>query len=88
MLGMSYQISTDLESRVQAQILSGKFASEEEVLREALDTLEGRQQGLERLQAMVREAEEDLIAGRVGPLDVGQTIDAIRVRLAQQQDSR
>ena len=79
MLGMSYQISTDIESRVQAQILSGKFANEEEVLKESLDTLEKRQQGLEKLQAMVREAEEDLIAGRVGPFDLGQTLDAVRV---------
>jgi len=85
--GMSYQISTNLESRVQAQILLGNFANEEEVLQEALDTLEKRQLGLKKLQSMVREAEEDVVAGRVGPFDVDQTLDVIQARLIQQQNA-
>ena len=84
---MSYQISPDIEARLQAQISTGRFSSEEEVLREALDVLEKRQRGLEELQALVSEAEADVIAGRIGTFDVEKTLDAVRLRQSPQQDS-
>ena len=40
---MPYQLSADVEQRVRAQIESGQFETEDEVLREAIDTLEKRQ---------------------------------------------
>ena len=85
---MTYQIPPDLEVRVQAQISTGQFASEEEVLHEALDALEKRQRGLEELQAMTREAEGDIIAGRVDAFDVDKTLDAVRQRVSQQPNSQ
>ncbi len=83
---MAYQIPPDLEARVQAQITTGRFGSKDEVLREALDTLEKRQSGLEELQSQVREAEADIAAGRVGEFDVQRTLGSVQSRLAQQEE--
>ncbi len=78
---MAYQLPLDIEQRVRAQIESGRFATEADVLREAIDTLEKRQRGLETLRHMVREAEEDIAAGRVGPFHPDETKRAVRQRL-------
>jgi Arc/MetJ-type ribon-helix-helix transcriptional regulator len=66
-----------IDARVQAQLATGAYASPDEVLREALDTLERRQRSLEKLQTMVREADEDIAAGRVGPFDKEATMRAV-----------
>jgi putative addiction module CopG family antidote len=79
---MSIQVPTDIQERVDAQIATGAFRSADEVLREAMDTLERRQRSLSELQAMVREAEEDVAAGRVGPFDVAETMSRIQKRLS------
>lgn len=78
------QISAELERRIIAQIASGKFQTEEDVIREALDTLERRQIGLRALQQQVYEAEVDIQAGRIGPFDAAATKRAVRDRLGQQ----
>jgi antitoxin ParD1/3/4 len=79
---MTHQLSADVSARIQAQIATGHFASEDDVIRQALDALECRERGLESLRALVREAEEDVVAGRVGTFQVEQTINAIQSRLA------
>jgi putative addiction module CopG family antidote len=79
-----YQLPLDIERRVRAQIESGRFETEADVLREAIDTLEKRQQGLEALRHMVREAEEDIAAGRVGPFRPEETKRAVRRRFEAQ----
>lgn len=79
---MPIQVPVDVQQRVEAQIATGAFRSEDEVLREAMDTLERRQRSLTQLQTMVRAAEEDAAAGRVGPFDVNATKRAVRERLA------
>ncbi|MEX0678701.1 MAG: hypothetical protein WD063_16600 [Pirellulales bacterium] len=43
---MAYQFSSDLMQRIQAFVASGGYASEEDVVREALAALEQRQQDL------------------------------------------
>ena len=78
---MSIDLPPDLEQRIRAQIVSGDFQSEQDVLREALNTLEKRQQGLGELRQMVDEAEEDIAAGRVGPFDTEATKQVVRERL-------
>lgn len=83
---MSYQISPNLEARVQAQISTGKFANEEEVLLEALNTLEKRERGLEELQSLVQTADEDIAAGRVGKFDIDKTLTAVRERLTRHRE--
>jgi putative addiction module CopG family antidote len=76
-----YQFPPDIERRVQAQIETGQFDTEDDVLREAIGTLEKRQRGLQELRDMVREADADIAAGRVGPFDADKTKDAVRLRL-------
>jgi putative addiction module CopG family antidote len=78
---MPYHLRADLEQRVRAQIESGQFETEDDVLREAIDTLERRQRGLQTLRDMVREADEDIAAGRVGPFNADQTKAAVKGRL-------
>ena len=80
---MPYHFPSDVEQRVRAQIESGQFATEDDVLREAIDTLEKRQRGLRELQDRVREADEDIAAGRVGPFHADETKRAVRERLAE-----
>jgi putative addiction module CopG family antidote len=83
---MGYQFPPDIQERVQAQIASGVFQSEDEVLREAIETLEHRQRGLAELQAMVREADADVEAGRVGYFDVSQTMARVNARVVKQRE--
>jgi putative addiction module CopG family antidote len=71
----------DIQQRIEAQVASGEFASEEEVLREALEALERRQRGLAQLRDMVAAAEEDVAAGRVGVFDREDIKRDIRERL-------
>jgi len=78
---MAYQLPADVDARVQAQLATGIFPTADDVLREALDSLERRQQSLQRLQAMVREAEEDVAAGRVGCFDAEATMRAVMARV-------
>ncbi len=80
---MSHELPPDLEERIKAQIETGQFETEEDVLREALDTLEKRQRGLEEVRQMAREADDDIAAGRVGPFDAEETKRAVRQRLSQ-----
>jgi antitoxin ParD1/3/4 len=80
---MDYQFPPDIEQRIKAQLDTGQFQSEDDVLREAIDTLEKRQFGLKELQAMVAEADAEIAAGRVGPFDAEETKRAVRERLAQ-----
>lgn len=81
---MPYPFPLDIQQRVQAQLASGHFKSEDEVLREAMATLESRQRGLEQLRQMVREADNDIAAGRVGLFDAEESKRAVRERLSQQ----
>lgn len=78
---MPYQFPPDIAQRVRAQIESGQFETEAEVLRAAIDTLERRQRGLESLRDMVREADEDIAAGRVGRFDGDETKRAVKERV-------
>jgi hypothetical protein len=51
---------------------------------EALDTLERRQRSLQQLQAMVREANENIASGRVGPFNNEATGAAVDARMSNQ----
>ena len=81
---MPYQFPSDIQQSIQAQLASGEFESEEEVLREAIATLESRQRGLQRLRQMVADAEGDIAAGRIGPFDAEVTKRAVRQRIERQ----
>ena len=79
---MSYPFPTDIYQRVRAQIKTGLFESEDDVIREAIGTLEKRQHGLERIRVMVREADLDIAGGRIAPFDADETKRIVRHRLA------
>ncbi len=70
---MSMMLPGDLSDRVRAQIEAGRFQSEEQVLHEALAMLEQRQESRARLKELVRQAEDDVAAGRIGPFDREET---------------
>jgi putative addiction module CopG family antidote len=66
---MNNSLPPDIQQRIDAQIASGSYGSEAEVLREALAALERRQHGLSQLREMVAVAEADATAGRVATFD-------------------
>lgn len=80
---MPYQFPPDIAQRVRAQVESGQFETEDDVLREAIDTLESRQRGRQQLRKMVQEADGDIAAGRVGPFNADATKRAVRKRLEE-----
>ena len=70
---MSYPFPPDLQSLVGEQMASGKYASEDELLRHALRALAEEEQDLDA----VRESLEEWRAGDPGVL-LGDAFDAIR----------
>lgn len=80
---MSQTLPTDIHQRVQAQLASGMFSSVDDVLRQAMDTLEKRQTALGSLQKMVSLADDEIQAGRSGLFDSEQTKSTVRQRLNQ-----
>ncbi len=76
-------LPADLQERINAQLATGAFRSEEDVLREAIDALERRQSGLEHLRNMVAIAEADVQAGRIGVFDREGIKRDVRERLAR-----
>ncbi len=78
---MQYMFPSDLRDRIEAQLALGIFSSEDDVLREAIETLEKRQQGQRRLRQMVQDAEAEIAAGSVDTFNADATKDAIRQRL-------
>ena len=63
---MTYQFPSDVQQIVRERMASGKYASEDEVLREALQALAEEEQDVEA----VREAVAEWRAGDAGlPLD-------------------
>jgi Arc/MetJ-type ribon-helix-helix transcriptional regulator len=81
---MTGPLPADLQRRIDAQLATGAFKSEEDVMREAIETLERRQRGLEQLRAMIAIAEEDVANGRVGPFDRDAMKRDIRARLLRE----
>lgn len=66
---MNHALPADIQQRIDAQLATGVFATEEDVLREALESLERRQGSLRDLRQMVAVAEADVAAGRVREID-------------------
>ncbi|MBI3837037.1 MAG: type II toxin-antitoxin system ParD family antitoxin [Planctomycetia bacterium] len=60
---MSYQLPSDVTQTIQSLIATGKYASQEDVLRDALDALRQRDEDLAAITAGI----EDMQAGRYRP---------------------
>jgi Arc/MetJ-type ribon-helix-helix transcriptional regulator len=81
-LAMNQSFPVDIQERINAQMATGSFSTEEDVLREALESLERRQNGLRQLQEMVAAAEVDVASSRVGTFDRQSIKRDVRRRLA------
>ena len=79
---MGSSLPGDIQQRIDAQLASGSFATEEEVLREALEALERRQRGLAQLRESVATAETEFAAGKIGLFDRDEVKRDVRDRLA------
>lgn len=68
---MSVDLSPDIWNEIQRQVATGVFATPEEVVREALAALRSREEAVQRereeVREALREAAEDLKAGRFRP---------------------
>jgi putative addiction module CopG family antidote len=68
---MSIDLSPDVWNEIQRQVATGAFATPDEVLREALAALQSREDAIrserEEVREALREAAEDLRAGRHRP---------------------
>ena len=72
---MTYHFPADVEERVQTRMATGRYASEDEVLRDALDTLD-------TVEADAREVQVAIDAVQEGdaPVPLDQAFDALRKR--------
>lgn len=72
---MTYHLPADVEERVQTRMATGRYASEDDVLRDALDTLDN-------LEADAREVQVAIGAVKEGdaPVPLDQAFDALRKR--------
>lgn len=80
---MQYQLPPDISDRLQACVAAGGYRSEEEVLRDALDALEQREQ--EKLRRWHEGNEVAIEQSRQGlskPLDDEAVLMRLRARLA------
>lgn len=75
---MSFSFSEDLRTLIDQQLATGRYTSEEDVLREALFALRERDEDLVAL----REGIADMEAGRVRPLK--DVFDDLERRLGEQ----
>lgn len=80
---MNNSLPPDIQQRIDAQLATGSFGSEADVLREALAALERRQRGLSQLREMVAVAEADVTAGRVAQFDREEVKRDIHERLQE-----
>jgi Arc/MetJ-type ribon-helix-helix transcriptional regulator len=80
---VSLTLPADIHQRVQAQLASGMFTSVDDVIRQAMDTLEKRQTALGSLQKMVSVADDEIQAGKSGLFDNEKTKATVRQRLNQ-----
>ena len=71
-------LTPEQEAFVAESVKSGRFASEAEALSEGLDLLMNREAGLQRIRAMIAEAEEDFERGNFH--DAFEVLDEIRRR--------
>lgn len=82
---MSYQLPLDLDERVKARMSAGRYQTEDEVLREAMDALDQLEQDRvirwnERNRTAVRQSQQGLSK----PLDDKAVLDRLRKRLAKE----
>ena len=84
---MAYQFPPDVEELIKAQLETGEYESEDDVIRDAHQALEEYcryQRELTDLKDKLRVAEEQSQRGQTGPFDAEETKRQVRERLAEQ----
>jgi Arc/MetJ-type ribon-helix-helix transcriptional regulator len=82
---MNYQFPPDIEERLKAHMSDGRYQSEDDVLREAMDALDQLEQDKlirwnERNRIAMRQSQQGLSQ----PLDDKAVLDRLRERLAKE----
>jgi Arc/MetJ-type ribon-helix-helix transcriptional regulator len=70
---VQYQFSPDVEDRIQARMASGRYASEDDLFRAALDTLESVETEAQGLQAAI-----DAVKNGDAPIPLDDAFRALR----------
>ena len=82
---MNYQFPPDIEERLKARMSDGRYQTEDEVLREAMDALDQLEQDkLTRWDERNRIAMQQSRQGLSRPLDDEAVLDRLRERLAKE----
>jgi Arc/MetJ-type ribon-helix-helix transcriptional regulator len=82
---MSYEFPPDLEQRVRARMSDGRYGSEDDLLREAMDALDQLEQDkITRWDERNRIAQEQSRQGLSKPLDDEAVLARLRERLAKE----
>jgi Arc/MetJ-type ribon-helix-helix transcriptional regulator len=82
---MDYQFPPDIEDRVRARMGDGRYQSEDDLLREAMDALDQVEQDkVIRWHERNRSAMQQSQAGLSKPLDDEVVLARLRERLAQE----
>ena len=80
---MSYDFPTDLQTLVRAKMATGKYASEDELLRQALVVLSDHEDAV----ANIQEGLDDEAAGRLRPFNmVTQHLETAYRQMAQDEE--
>ena len=74
---MTNHFSADVEERVQARMATGRYASEDDVLRDALDTLDAVEADAREIQVAI-----DAVKEGDSPVPLNQAFDALRKKYA------
>jgi Arc/MetJ-type ribon-helix-helix transcriptional regulator len=81
---MTYQFPPDLDERVKARMTRGAYRSEDDLLREALDALDQREQeNLQQWQERNRIAADQSRLGLSKPLDLEKVLERVEKRVAE-----
>lgn len=85
---MTVTLTPELERIVNAQLATGQFATQDEVIAAGLRLLHEADTRKEtELRALLDEAEEDVKAGRVGPFDPVATAARVKAARAARAES-
>ncbi|WP_228014760.1 type II toxin-antitoxin system ParD family antitoxin [Fortiea sp. LEGE XX443] len=86
---MYIQIQSELEQFIQAQMASGRFASADDVINEALKLLQEKEQRIEELRQKIAMGTEQIVKGQVTEADFQPPLhefNGLRVKLPGQPE--
>lgn len=80
-MAISAELGETLEQAVTELVQTGRYGSKSEVLREGVRLVQEREARLKHLQGLLKEAEDDIAAGRLH--DADEVFAAVRERIRQ-----